>query len=171
MEIVERRTMMRTIFSKLKGYLKYRKSIVRLKIRANVHCRIKRTSLAMKGLRDYKKYQIGKRKKIGICKKKYEALLRDKALTGFVKALLRKNEKKKEKIKAVAFSKYTILYRGLICWKNYGNALKHQEKLKVSIVQHNEKRIKKYLIHVLALSTQISKIITRKKELYKKLIK
>lgn len=171
MEIVERRTMMRTIFSKLKGYFQYRKNIVRLKIRANVHCRIKRTSLAVKGLRDYKKYQVGMRKKIGICKKKYEGLLKDKAMTGFVKSLLRKNKKKKENIKALAFSKYTILYRSLICWKNYGNALEHQEKLKVLIIQHNEKRVQKYLIHVLALSTRISKIISRKKELYKKLIK
>ena len=171
MEKIEKRTLLRTIFSKLKGYYKYRKTIFRLKIRANVHRRIKREAKVLKILLNNKKFQEGKRKKIEICKKKYETSLKDKSLTGFIKCLIRKNERKKKIIKAISFFKYTYLYKSILSWKNLNSVLYEQEKRKSLCNNHNKKRLKKYLLNNLIKLKKISRILYQKKSLYNILIK
>lgn len=144
MEKIEVRTLVRTVFSKLKSYYKYRKNKIRLKIRANVHCRIKLASFVINRLRNYKETLQYKKKKIEIAYKHTVSTLLDKSFAGLLKNIIENNQKKKIHFKSQAFFKYSYLYKSMLAWKNYKKVLAGKIKILETCSKHNENRLKKY---------------------------
>lgn len=149
MEQAEKRTLMRTIFSKLKGYYKYRKGLIPSRIRANVHFRIKISSKVLKTLQNYKNLRLNKQKLSQKSKRHHELKLKDKGLSSIVINLLKRRENGKKKVKANWFYKYQLLCRVFLLWKRYKFVIIRADEVKKCIENANIKRIKKkYLMHL-----------------------
>lgn len=147
MDQAEKRTLMRTIFSKLKGYYKYRKGLIPSRIRANVHLRIKISSKVLKTLQNYKNLRLNKKRLSQKSKRHRELKLKDKGLSSIVINLLKRREDGKKKVQANWFYKYQLLCRVFLLWKRYKFVIKQADEFKKYIENANIKRIKnKYLV-------------------------
>ena len=155
----EKRTLMRTVFIKMKTYWKYKKENLRLKIRANVHFRIKISGKVIKILKNY----CYSKKMLTISKvaanKKKDFWLKFKSILGFIRNCAEKKEKNQKMIKSISFLKYVCLTKSLKQWKDYKNVLNQKMIQKEWVKAYDLKRLKKFLFFCIKKACFLSKKI------------
>jgi hypothetical protein len=140
MDRVETRTLMRTVFSKLKGYFRFRQQKLRLKLRANVHLKLKIYKKNLFALRIFKEIALKTREKDLKVKRFRIYKLKDKALAGFIRNLLHVERNRKMNFKALCFFKHNYLYKSFLRWKNLEIWLERRKFQKNLAFQHDCKR-------------------------------
>ena len=122
---------MRTVFVKLKAYLTTRQVKYRLKLRSNVHLRLKRSKKSFSAL--LINIRLSQRKKLITKKVDQYCIKKLKRLTilGLKKNLIRVAENHKNNFKALCFFKHSNMFRVFLNWKNlksfvYKDELKKQ---------------------------------------------
>lgn len=151
MDRVEIRTMLRTIFSKLKGYYRYRQHKYRLKLRANVHLRLKfsrKTFLALDLFKKQNKLLIEKNRKAA---RFFTNKLKDKSLAGFIRNSINLEQKRKRNFKALCFFKHSYMYRSFLRWKNLDSWIQSWNYKKLIADQHYKSFIKKKFIKIMKI--------------------
>ena len=155
MDRVEIRTMLRTIFSKLKAFYRYRQHKYRLKLRVNVHLKLKlsrKTFLALDLFKKLNKLLIEKNRKAArFCTNK----LKDKSLAGFIRNSINLEEKRKRNFKALCFFKHSYMYRSFLRWKNLESWIQSWKYKKLIADQHYNNFIKKKFIKTIKIGTRI----------------
>lgn len=118
MENIEKRTLMRTVFAKLKAYLASRQNKYRLKLRSNVHLRLKRSKKSFSAL--FGNIRLAQRKKTLLKQAEGFRIKKIKHFTilGFKINLVRVAEKCKNNFKALCFFKHSNMFRSFLSWKN-----------------------------------------------------
>lgn len=145
MEQVEKRTLMRTVFSKIKAYFRNRQGKYRLKLRSNVHLRLNRSKKLFFALFVNLTQSRRVREMLVRANEFLNRRLKYKTLFGFKQNVDGLVKTRKMSFKALCFFKHSNMYRVFLNWKllpsfNYNSQVKKQ-KAETQFLKNLKKRI------------------------------